>query len=69
MIQNGEAVPEDDGYSGLNSDFIFKYVGITEERGEHDALEDAKLTAEAISRLAYGKQLLEEYKQFPIPWK
>lgn len=69
IAQSGKTVPEDDGYSGLNSDFIFKYVGITEERGDHNALEDAKLTAEAISRLAYGKQLLKEYEQFPIPWK
>lgn len=69
IIQSGKTPPEEDGKSSLNSDFIFEYIGITEEREEHNALEDAKLTAEAISRLAYSKQLLEEYKQFSIPWQ
>lgn len=68
IIQSGKTPPEEDGRSSLNSNFIFKYVGITEERDEHNALEDAKLTAEAISRLTYDKQLLKEYEQFPIPW-
>ncbi|MEX2368778.1 MAG: 3'-5' exonuclease [Candidatus Paceibacterota bacterium] len=69
MTQIGQEIPRKGGWSGIDSDFIFKYVGITEERGEHNALEDAKLTAEAISRLAYDKQLLGEYKKFSIPWK
>jgi DNA polymerase III epsilon subunit-like protein len=60
---------EINGFSKISSNFIFRYVGIIEEREEHNALEDAKLTAEAISRLLHGKQLLEEYKKFPIPWK
>jgi DNA polymerase III epsilon subunit-like protein len=69
LIQAGKSIPQKDGRSGIDSDFVFTYVGISEERGEHNALEDAKLTAEAISRLVYGKQLLEEYKEFPIPWE
>lgn len=68
LVQSREEVPAENGHSSLSSDFIFTYAGITEERGEHNALEDAKLTAEAISRLSYDKQLLEEYEQFPIPW-
>ncbi|MEX2514614.1 MAG: 3'-5' exonuclease [Candidatus Paceibacterota bacterium] len=69
MVQSGEEIPRKGDWSSIDSDFIFNYVGISQERGEHNALEDAKLTAEAISRLAYNKQLLEEYQQFPIPWK
>ncbi len=33
----------------------------------HNALTDAKLTAECFSRIVYGKNLLEEFKKFPIP--
>jgi|AntRauTorcE11897_2_1112592.scaffolds.fasta_scaffold04271_5 DNA polymerase III epsilon subunit-like protein len=68
LAQSGKEIPLEDGYSKIDSDFVFKYVGITESRGDHNALEDAKLTAEAISRLAYGKRLLDEYKKFSIPW-
>ncbi len=42
--------------------------GIVIKEGKpHNALEDAKLTAECFSRLVYGKNLLEKYKKFPIP--
>ena len=33
----------------------------------HNALEDVKLTAECFSRLVYGKELLQEFKNQPIP--
>jgi DNA polymerase III epsilon subunit-like protein len=67
-------------YFQLNSNFVFKegisdfglksilrFVGIEDKRGFHNALEDAKLTAEAFSRLVYGKNLLKEYTEFSIP--
>jgi hypothetical protein len=33
----------------------------------HNGLRGAKIEAEALSRLIYGKNLLEEYKEFKIP--
>jgi len=33
----------------------------------HNALEDAKLTAECFSRIVYGKNLFSEYNQFKMP--
>jgi DNA polymerase III epsilon subunit-like protein len=46
---------------------VLKFVGMKDERIFHDALGDAKLTAECFSRLVYGKNLLEEYSGLKIP--
>jgi DNA polymerase III epsilon subunit-like protein len=67
-------------YFELNKEFIFKgglsdmglkrilsFAGMEDTREEHNALEDAKLSAEAFNRIVYGKSLLEEYSKFKIP--
>lgn len=69
FIKEEHEMPMSDGHSKLDSDHIFRYIGLGIERGAHNALEDAKLTAEAFSRLLYDQPLIEEYKKFPIPWK
>jgi len=69
LVQSGKTPATDDGHSRINSDFLFDYVGIDYGRGEHNALEDAKLTAETISRLLYDKKLLGEYDKYEIPWE
>jgi len=55
------------GYSDMGLFNILTFVGMRDDRGYHNALEDAKLTAECFSRIVYGKTLLEEYNKFPIP--
>jgi len=55
------------GYSDMRLANILVFVGMKDDRGYHNALQDAKLTAEAFSRIVYGKSLFEEYKKFPIP--
>ena len=50
---------------GLSKILIF--VGMHDTRKEHNALDDVKLTAECFSRIVYGKNLIESYKQFEIP--
>ncbi len=40
---------------------------IIKEGAPHNALEDCKLTAECFSRIVFGKNLLPEFKKFPIP--
>jgi DNA polymerase III subunit epsilon len=50
---------------GLSKILIF--VGMKDNRKEHNALEDAKLTAECFSRIVYGKNLIDLYKQADIP--
>lgn len=52
----------------LSSDKIMKYVGIPVEPHPHNALNGAKVAAEALSRLLYGKSLIEEFKAYPLAW-
>jgi len=52
----------DDCRRNLDSSGKFVKEGIP-----HDALFDAKISAECFSRLMYGKNLLEEFKDFKIP--
>lgn len=40
---------------------------IKKEGTPHNGLEDAKLTAECFSRIVYGKTLIKEFKDIPIP--
>lgn len=51
-----------EGTSAINLDKILEFLGIQVRGGAHNALEDAQLTAEVLSRLIYGKPLLEKYK-------
>jgi DNA polymerase III subunit epsilon len=55
------------GKSGMSLANILKLCGMENNRGSHDALEDAKLTAECLSRIWYGKSIFSEYSQFEIP--
>jgi DNA polymerase III epsilon subunit-like protein len=50
---------------GLSKILIF--IGMQDTRKEHNALEDAKLTAECFSRIVYGKNLIDLYNRFDIP--
>ena len=45
-----------------------EYVGIPVEPHPHNALNGAKQSTEAISRLLYDKKLLPEFDKYPIPW-
>jgi len=55
------------GHSAMGLSDTLKFVGMKDERGAHNALEDAKLEAEVFSRLVYGKNLIEEFNKFEIP--
>ena len=64
-LHNQFLIEEDHSSMGLTN--ILKLCGMEDNRQVHNALEDAKLTAECFSRLMYGKNLLEEYNKFPVP--
>ena len=68
MIKRGIVPPVLNGRTDLNSDKIMKYVGIPAEPHPHSALNGAKISAEAISRLLYDKNLLPEFTVHKIPW-
>lgn len=66
MIKRGVTPPVIHNHSDLNSDKIMQYVGIPAEIHPHNALNGAKIAAEALSRLLYNKNILPEFKDFPI---
>jgi DNA polymerase III epsilon subunit-like protein len=68
MVQKGEIVPIKNKKSDLNSDAVMKYVGIPSEPKPHIAINGAVWEAEALSRLIFNKNLLEQFAQYPIPW-
>ncbi|MBI4146260.1 3'-5' exonuclease [Candidatus Woesearchaeota archaeon] len=53
--------------SGLNLDRTLGYVGLPGLPKPHHALTDAKMEAEAFSRLMHGKGLLKEFSHIGIP--
>lgn len=81
QIKGEFLIKEDHSDLGLTN--ILKFCGMEDKRKQfsgksfnselvkdgtpHNALEDAKLTAECFSRLIYGKNLLPEYSKFKIP--
>ena len=75
---NGDFLFDGD-HSKMDLPNILKFCGLDDKRIKleegkivkvgrpHNALEDAKLTAEAFSRIVYGKSLLDEYSQYKLP--
>ena len=68
MIARGITPPTIKKHSGLNSDLIMEYVGIPSEPKPHIAINGALYEAEAFSRLLYGKNLLPEFAEYPVPF-
>ncbi len=67
MLSSGWNIPVKEGRSNVNSQAICTYCGIPTENEVHNALSGAKWEAECFSRIIYGKQLLDEYKKYPVP--
>jgi DNA polymerase-3 subunit epsilon len=57
----------ENGRSNMNLGNVLKFCGMHDNRKNHNALEDAQLTAECFSRIVYGKNIFNEYAQFEIP--
>jgi DNA polymerase III epsilon subunit-like protein len=68
MQQRGEIEPLKKGHSMIGLSRIIEYCGLPARTGFHNALEDAELEAEVISRLVEGVPLLDKYKDFSIPF-
>ena len=65
---NGKfSIEEGQNYSCMGLTNVLKFCGIDDNRGAHNALEDAKLTAECFVRLTEGKNLFQEYAKFEVP--
>ena len=66
-LMHGIMPPLKDGKSNINLDVALAYVGMPSEPKPHNALTGAKVTAELLSRLVWGKVLFPEYSQYAIP--
>jgi DNA polymerase III epsilon subunit-like protein len=67
FITHGKSIPIENRHTALNLDAVLNYVGIPSEPEPHNALTGALSHAEVISRLLYGKPLLTEFAQYPVP--
>ena len=68
MTKRGIKLPMVKGRSGLDSDGVMAYVGVSTEPRPHNAFRGAKWEAEAFTRLLYDKPLYQEFKNMKIPW-
>lgn len=67
MQELGKVVPMTEGWSVMDTDFIYPFCGLPKEPLPHNAFSGAKWEAESMSRLIKGKGLLKEFSRFPIP--
>jgi DNA polymerase III epsilon subunit-like protein len=66
-IRRGLDIPTENNRTALDLDAILVYVGIPKEPRPHNALTGAKVEAEALSRILFGKNLLPEFTNYPMP--
>lgn len=65
MLRDGHQPPA--GGAELKARTIFAYVGMPQEPRPHHALTGAKMEAEALSRLIWGRTLTDEFREHPVP--
>ncbi len=53
--------------SRLNTNRIYEILGMPSEPNPHNALTGALMETEAFYRLIYGKNILEDYRGYPVP--
>lgn len=68
MVKRGLTPPIRNKRSGLDLDAIMRYCGLPDEPAPHNAMTGALSHAEVISRMLYGRKLLPEFAEYPIPW-
>ena len=67
FLKRHEEPPLKDKRTDLSFNKVLNYVGLPDEPKPHNALTGAKSAAESFSRIIYGKLLLDEFKQHPLP--
>lgn len=67
MQQLGRIVPLTDGWSVMDTDYIYPFCGLPKQPKPQNSLNGARWEAEALSRIIYGKNLITELSRYPIP--
>ena len=68
LLKLGKTIPLRDSKSSISLNYILGFCGLSVYRTHHNALEDALLTAECLSRIISGKVLIEKYSCYPLPF-
>jgi DNA polymerase III epsilon subunit-like protein len=67
MARGQIEIPTDDNRKNkLDADTIFVYAGIPAEPRPHIAINGARWEAEAFSRLIFGREYYEEFKEYKV---
>lgn len=66
-LSSGMEHPLKNGRTSIDFNKALEYAGLPPEPEPHNALTGAKMGAEVLSRLIYGKNLLPEFSQYSIP--
>lgn len=67
FLQRGVRPPMKDNKADITSNVAFSYCGLEKEPMPHNSLTGVKMMAESMSRLIYGKELLDEFREFRMP--
>ena len=67
LLKMGAEIPLIYGTSALSLNKILEIVGLPKEPDPHNALNGAKYETEAMYRLVYGINGVEEFKNYAIP--
>ncbi|MBI4101264.1 3'-5' exonuclease [Candidatus Microgenomates bacterium] len=67
MKRHRDQVPLKYDVSAVYSNAVYDFVGLPPEPSPHQALTGAKMEAEAMQRLIYGRTLLKEFAKYPVP--
>jgi DNA polymerase III epsilon subunit-like protein len=68
MLQRGIDIPKRDNVGlFLSGDRILEFAGLGAEPKPHNALNGARYEFEALCRLIYGKSVLPQFSNLPVP--
>lgn len=70
MVRRGITPPHDSEHkrTDISLNTALQYCGVPKEPDPHNALMGALCHSEVASRLLYGRNLLPEFLQYPVPW-
>ncbi|MDE1870881.1 MAG: 3'-5' exonuclease [Candidatus Micrarchaeota archaeon] len=67
MLKGRRNPPMKENRADITSNVVFRYCGLDREPDPHNALTGAKMMAESISRIVYGRSIIDEFGPFRIP--
>ncbi len=68
MLENGIEIPKKPNIGlFLSGDTILNFVGLGTEPKPHNALNGARYEFEALCRMIYGKSVLPQFSDYPVP--